>query len=43
MTAAAPFLAQVGLGGLSQRDTLRSIEMLATEVLPEVRRAVAAG
>ncbi|SFI17577.1 MULTISPECIES: LLM class flavin-dependent oxidoreductase [Microbacterium] len=37
------FLAQVGLGGLSQRDTLRSIELLATEVLPEVRRAVAAG
>jgi len=35
--------AQVGLGGLSQRATLRSIELLATEVLPEVRRAVAAG
>lgn len=37
------FLAQVGLGGLSQRDTLDSIELLATEVLPEVRRALAAG
>ncbi|WP_193597379.1 LLM class flavin-dependent oxidoreductase [Microbacterium sp. YJN-G] len=35
------FLAQVGLGGLNQRDTLRSIELLATEVLPEVRRALA--
>lgn len=34
------FLAQVGLGGLSQRDTLRSIELLATEVLPEVRSAL---
>jgi probable LLM family oxidoreductase len=34
------FLAQVGLGGLSQRDTLRSIELLATEVLPEVRAAL---
>jgi probable LLM family oxidoreductase len=33
------FLAQVGLGGLSQRDTLRSIELLATEVLPAVRAA----
>ena len=35
------FLAQVGLGGLAQSDTLRSIELLATEVLPEVRRALA--
>lgn len=35
------FLAQVGLGGLSQRDTLRSIELLATEVLPQVRAATA--
>jgi len=34
------FLAQVGLGGLSQRDTLRSIELLATEVLPAVRAAI---
>lgn len=34
------FLAQVGLGGLSQRDTLRSIELLATEVLPQVRAAL---
>ena len=33
------FLAQVGLGGLSQRDTLRSIELLATEILPAVRAA----
>ena len=34
------FLAQVGLGGLSQTDTLRSIEMLATVVLPAVREAI---
>jgi probable LLM family oxidoreductase len=33
------FLAQVGLGGLSQRDTLRSIELLATDILPAVRAA----
>jgi probable LLM family oxidoreductase len=36
----ARFLAQVGLGGLSQADTLRSIELLATEVLPAVRAAL---
>ncbi|WP_353988197.1 LLM class flavin-dependent oxidoreductase [Ruicaihuangia caeni] len=35
------FLAQVGLGGLGLGDTLRSIELLATEVLPEVRRSLA--
>jgi probable LLM family oxidoreductase len=35
------FLAQVGLGGLGQRETLRSIELLATEVLPQVRSALA--
>ncbi|MGM7778939.1 LLM class flavin-dependent oxidoreductase [Arthrobacter sp. KNU-44] len=34
------FLAQVGLGGLSQAATLRSIELLATEVLPAVRTAL---
>ncbi|WP_026554570.1 LLM class flavin-dependent oxidoreductase [Arthrobacter sp. 35W] len=34
------FLAQVGLGGLSQAQTLRSIELLATEVLPVVRAAL---
>lgn len=34
------FLAQVGLGGLSQTQTLRSIELLATEVLPAVRAAL---
>ncbi|MGJ3404103.1 LLM class flavin-dependent oxidoreductase [Glutamicibacter sp. Je.9.36] len=34
------FLAQVGLGGLSQAQTLRSIELLATEVLPAVRAAL---
>jgi probable LLM family oxidoreductase len=33
------FLAQVGLGGLAQRDTLASIELLATEILPAVRAA----
>ncbi|MDN4473021.1 LLM class flavin-dependent oxidoreductase [Demequina zhanjiangensis] len=36
------FLAQVGLGGLGQAQTLRSIELLATEVLPEVRSALSA-
>lgn len=35
------FLAQVGLGGLPQRETLRSIELLATEILPQVRKALA--
>jgi alkanesulfonate monooxygenase SsuD/methylene tetrahydromethanopterin reductase-like flavin-dependent oxidoreductase (luciferase family) len=34
------FLAQVGLGGLPQAETLRSIELLATEVLPAVRAAI---
>jgi probable LLM family oxidoreductase len=34
------FLAQVGLGGLSQAQTLQSIELLATEVLPAVRAAL---
>ncbi len=33
------FLAQVGLGGLPFKETARSIELLATEVLPVVRRA----
>ena len=32
------FLAQIGLGGLPYTDTARSIELLATEVLPVVRR-----
>ena len=36
------FLAQVGLGGLPQAATLRSIELLATDVLPAVRSALAA-
>ena len=35
------FLAQVGLGGLDQAETLRSIELLATEVAPQVRAALA--
>ncbi len=34
------FLAQVGLGGISQAQTLKSIELLATEVLPQVRAAL---
>jgi probable LLM family oxidoreductase len=34
------FLAQVGLGGLGQAETLRSIELLATEVAPAVRAAL---
>jgi len=33
------FLAQIGLGGLPFKETARSIELLATDVLPEVRRA----
>ena len=32
------FLAQIGLGGLPFAETARSIELLATEVLPAVRR-----
>jgi probable LLM family oxidoreductase len=32
------FLAQIGLGGLPFADTARSIELLATDVLPVVRR-----
>jgi len=32
------FLAQIGLGGLALADTARSAELLATEVLPVIRR-----
>ena len=32
------FLAQIGLGGLPFADTARSVELLATEVLPVIRR-----
>lgn len=35
------FLAQIGLGGLPFADTARSIELLAAEVLPVVRRETA--
>lgn len=35
------FLAQIGLGGLPFADTARSIELLATKVLPVVRRETA--
>ena len=35
------FLAQIGLGGLPFDDTARSIELLATDVLPAVTRALA--
>ena len=35
------FLAQVGLGGLPFAETARSIELLATEILPVVRRETA--
>ena len=35
------FLAQIGLGGLPFADTARSIELLATEILPVVRRETA--
>lgn len=34
------FLAQQGLGGAPRAATLRSIEMLVTEVLPAVRAAI---
>ena len=34
------FLAQVGLGGLPFADTAEAVELLATEVLPEVERAL---
>jgi probable LLM family oxidoreductase len=34
------FLAQIGLGGLPFAETARSIELLATEVLPAVRKAL---
>jgi len=34
------FLAQNGLGGVPQAETLRSIELLATDVLPAVRAAL---
>lgn len=34
------FLAQVGLGGLPFSETARSIELLATEILPAVRQAL---
>ena len=37
------FLAQIGLGGLPFAATAQSIELLATEVLPAVRRALAPG
>jgi len=35
------FLAQIGLGGLPFAETARSIELLATEVLPVIRREAA--
>jgi len=35
------FLAQIGLGGLPFVDTARSIELLATEIMPAVRRETA--
>ena len=35
------FLAQIGLGGLPFAETARSIELLATEVLPVLRRETA--
>ncbi|NNN08816.1 MAG: LLM class flavin-dependent oxidoreductase [Acidimicrobiaceae bacterium] len=37
------FLAQIGLGGLPFKETARSIELLASEVLPVVRRATQSG
>jgi probable LLM family oxidoreductase len=35
------FLAQIGLGGLPYSETARSIELLATEILPVIRRETA--
>ena len=35
------FLAQIGLGGLPFAETARSIELLATEILPVIRRETA--
>jgi probable LLM family oxidoreductase len=37
------FLAQIGLGGLPYAATARSIELLATEILPVIRRETARG
>jgi alkanesulfonate monooxygenase SsuD/methylene tetrahydromethanopterin reductase-like flavin-dependent oxidoreductase (luciferase family) len=34
------FLAQIGLGGIPFADTARAIELVATEVLPAVRKAL---
>ncbi|MDA8278382.1 MAG: hypothetical protein M0Z45_09355 [Actinomycetota bacterium] len=34
------FLAQIGLGGVPLKETTRSIELLATEVVPNVRKAL---
>ncbi len=34
------FLAQIGLGGVPFKETARSIELLATEVVPNVRKAL---
>lgn len=36
------FVAQIGLGGLPFKETARSIELPASEVLPVVRRATRA-
>jgi alkanesulfonate monooxygenase SsuD/methylene tetrahydromethanopterin reductase-like flavin-dependent oxidoreductase (luciferase family) len=35
------FLAQIGLGGLPYSETARSVELLATEILPTIRRETA--
>lgn len=35
------FLAQIGLGGLPFSETARSIELLASEILPVIRRETA--
>ena len=36
------YLAQIGLGGLPFAETARSIELLATEIMPAVNREVSA-
>lgn len=34
------YICQLGFGNVPQRDALRAIELLGTEVLPAVRRAL---
>ena len=36
------YMAQIGLGGLPLAETVRSIELLATEIMPAVNREIEA-